>query len=334
MGCVRRRGWLLETHEHRGTKHSTFAPPRRTPSFPDPQTVIPCDEIAHRAICCGLPDSGDEIAHSVQMEEMSCLELDDGVEVSKPSRDLSTRAVPCALPHFHGLSSSLARLFPCRVPASACPCPPQVTTVSLAANGDELLVGLSTGSVNLYGMPTTEFKATITRFPAAPVRSVAFFHDRFLVATGEEPGLRLVSAKDHTKMLTFGESSSSGVRSVAVDPLGRFLAAVGIDGTLRLYEIPAAAQDSPDGLPDSVEIEEVWREIIAGRDDGAEENSLQLARPAWHPKGACLAIPGSRHIKLRMRGEGGRNAGQKSWPEELVVGADEVTHAANVMSLR
>lgn len=61
------------------------------------------------------------------------------------------------------------------------------------------------------------------------VRAVAYMGEKYLAAGSTEPEIRLISRKDTTKFVSIG-SGKSGIKSLACDPRGEFLAATCMDG--------------------------------------------------------------------------------------------------------
>ena len=80
-------------------------------------------------------------------------------------------------------------------------------------------------------------------------------------------------------MVIYDEKAPVGAKSIAVDPRGEYMAVTDLNGCLKMLKVPAASlADGEGGLPDTLDIEEMWSDQIVPRDDGSDETKHQIAR--------------------------------------------------------
>ncbi|CAN0073069.1 unnamed protein product, partial [Scytosiphon promiscuus] len=181
------------------------------------------------------------------------------------------------------------------------------TAVAVSPLADELAVGTKNGDVKLFELPSLEFKSMLTRF-TAPVLGLAYgMKDGTVIAAcGEEPGIKLVRRSDTSKILTLNESGG-GVKSVAWDPLGEFLAASGFDGTVKVWKV----DPSLDELCTDMVLTETYFDKEA-----PATGFKHLGKLSWHPEaslGKSLGVTGGADPLMLMR---------DSWERSMIVPED------------
>lgn len=131
----------------------------------------------------------------------------------------------------------------------------------------------------------------------------------FNLSCSDQPGITVTSTKFPSNYIILDERNDTGMRSLQVDPKSEYLAAVGIDGKLRVHYIAnstllsLSAYDHSSNLGDIdiIDIEEnVLVESIMSRQDGSEESRKQVGQCVWHPMGKCLALAGRSNVILKV----------------------------------
>jgi hypothetical protein len=177
--------------------------------------------------------------------------------------------------------------------------------------------------MNMKNKNIGSFKAMVSRVPASQVNDVAYLVNNFIdedddvtssestslfhLSCSDQPGITISSSKYPSNVVVIDERNDTGMRSLSVDPLGEYVAAVGLDGKLRIHYVAnscllsLSSCDNNKANIDIIDVEEnVLVESCMTRIDGSEESRQQVGQCAWHPEGKCLALAGRSNVVLKV----------------------------------
>ena len=176
-----------------------------------------------------------------------------------------------------------------------------VYAVAASPNGKLLAAGGPSLHVGLFKQQSLEFEDLITRC-TMPVRDLCFSPDSdFLAVACDDSVIKIVSVDDKANSKNL-EGHSGGVKSIAFDPKGQYLASTGCDRTLRIWDVATGAQISKHADLFSKDSASALMEDMPG-------TPKNMCKVAWcgikgysASPGQLIAVAGSTQVKVFERG--------------------------------
>ncbi len=124
-----------------------------------------------------------------------------------------------------------------------------------------------------------------------PIRDLSFSPDgaRLAVASDDDE-IRVVHVENKDEVVTL-RGHEGGVKSVAFDPKGEYLASSGSDRSVRLWLLETGNEFK--------KLSQVFGKVPAT--DVENGNPINLCQLAWSPDGEFLAVAGSKDVKILER---------------------------------
>jgi chromosome transmission fidelity protein 4 len=136
-----------------------------------------------------------------------------------------------------------------------------------------------------------DYECNLTK-TTLPIRDLSFSPDSsWLAVASDEDLVKVVNIKDVNEIKTF-QGHEGGVKCVAFDPKGEYLASSGTDRSVRLWYLDSGLEIK--------KLSGAYEKVPATAvSDG---NPVNLCQLAWAPNGEFLAVAGSKDVKILERG--------------------------------
>jgi chromosome transmission fidelity protein 4 len=166
-----------------------------------------------------------------------------------------------------------------------------VHAVAVRRDGALIAAGGEDREVSLFDSSTFDFMKNVARC-TLPIRDLCFHPaSSVLAVASDDENIMIVNTEDTSDVKTL-KGHRGGVKSLAYDPKGRFLASTGTDCTLRVWDVEE-------------EVEKKRYDKVYSTSSGAATTEKQipvnLCNVSWSHDGALLAVAGNPEIKVFAR---------------------------------